>query len=205
MLFGGICFITERTISPLSVEEQVKMVLDAGIGWIQYREKELSRRDIFFQAERLKRLAEGYNAIFIVNDHPDIALAVDSDGVHLGQDDFPLKEAKKIMGTKIVGISTHDLRQARDAELDGAGYIGFGPMFQTSTKDAGSPKGLEYLGEVAESVNIPVVAIGGINLDNLRDVLRAGASAVAVASGILKGDDIYRKAKEFVRIINEPL
>ncbi|VAX34697.1 Thiamin-phosphate pyrophosphorylase [hydrothermal vent metagenome] len=201
MLYGGICFITDSSLSALSVEETVRRVLDAGVRWIQYREKALCRKDIFLQAERLRRLTNDYKAILTVNDHADIALAVDADGVHLGQDDLPLKAARKIMGKKIIGISTHDMNQAKVARRNGADYIGFGPVFQTSTKDAGTPRGLDLLRDVVSSIDIPVVAIGGINLKNLGDVMRHGASAVAVASGILKSPDVCRTARDFVNII----
>jgi thiamine-phosphate diphosphorylase len=139
--------------------------------------------------------------VFLVNDHTDIAIAVNADGVHLGQDDLPLKESRKIMGRKkIIGISTHTVEQAIDAEKDGADYIGFGPVFNTTTKDAGSPKGIDMLHEIKKQVHIPVVAIGGINLENIRSVLDAKADAVAVASAILSGD-IADNTKRFLDII----
>lgn len=205
MLFGGICFITDRGLSSLTVEEQVKVVLDAGVKWIQYREKGLSRREIYLQAERLKALTEEYNAAFTVNDHADIALAVEADGLHLGQDDLPLKYARKIMGGKTIGISTHSMRQAEEAWRGGADYIGFGPIFETSTKDAGEARGVTSLSEIAHFVENPVVAIGGINLGNVGDIFREGASAAALASGILKGGDPHAAAKEFVKIADEAL
>jgi|Deesub1362B_J571_1020462.scaffolds.fasta_scaffold00011_36 thiamine-phosphate pyrophosphorylase len=204
MLFGGICFITDRRLSALSIEDTVKAVLDAGVKWVQYREKELTRREIYLTAERLRRITQEYGAVFIINDHADIALSVGADGVHLGQDDLPLKEARKVMKDKIIGISTHDLEQAKEAEEGGAEYIGFGPVFSTSTKKAaGTPRGIEVLKKVTDAVSIPVVAIGGIKLDNLEEVIKAGAEAVAVASGILTSDNIYRTAREFVKIVNK--
>jgi thiamine-phosphate diphosphorylase len=198
MYFGGICFITDRTISSLPVEEMVKMVLDSGVGFIQYREKELPRREIYFQAEKLRKLTDEYEAVLIINDHADIALAVEADGVHLGQDDLPVKEARTIMGRRIVGISTHDVEQAVQAEQGGADYIGFGPMFHTTTKDAGRPRGTVSLVSVRKAVKIPIVAVGGISLDDLGDVFKSGADAVAVASAILKSGDISSAARKFV-------
>lgn len=204
MLYGGVCFITDSRFRHYTVEETVKMVLDAGIQWIQYREKNLTRREIFYQAERLKRITDDYNAILIINDHADIALSVDAQGVHLGQDDLPLKEARKVMGNRIIGISTHNLKEAEDAQQDGADYIGFGPIFPTTTKEnADIPKGPERLKEIAGRITIPVVAIGGIKLERLEDMFSAGASAVAVASAILASESPYTKAKEFVRIIKK--
>ncbi len=202
MLFGGLCLITDRRLSSLPMEEAVKRALDGGVRWIQYREKELSRREIYFTAERLRKLTEEYGAVFVVNDHLDIAMAVDADGVHLGQDDLLLEGARRVYN-RIIGISTHNTTQARDAEDGGADYIGFGPVFSTTTKEGAlSPRGLERLREVVEAVLVPVVAIGGINLENLSDVLQTGVQAVAVASAILSSPDIYKTSREFVNIIN---
>jgi len=198
MYFGGICFITDRTISSLSAEDQVKKALDAGIQFIQYREKNLTRRDIYYNAETLRAITLEYKATFIINDHADIALAVDAEGVHLGQDDLPLADARKIMGKKIIGISTHDLKQAADAAQGGADYIGFGPVYHTTTKDAGTPRGPEQITLIRKRVRIPIVAIGGIGYENLEEVFTAGADAVAVASAILKKGDPYENAKKFV-------
>jgi thiamine-phosphate pyrophosphorylase len=166
-----------------------RKVLTRGVRWVQFREKERSRHDMYGEAVRLKKLTRDYNAVLIINDFLDIAVCVGAEGVHLGQDDFPLKEARKIVGkNKIIGISTHSLKQAREAEKNGADYIGFGPVFTTSTKDAGKPKGIEMLHEVKKQVSIPVVAIGGIGLGNISSVLQTGIDAVAVASAILTGD-----------------
>ena len=190
MYLGGICFITDRRLCSLSIEEMVNKVIEAGIRWIQYRDKEESRRNIYNNALRLKKITQGSKSILIINDHVDIACAVNADGVHLGQDDLPLIEARKIIGKKIIGISTHSLEQAIEAEKGGADYIGFGPVFYTETKDAGHPKGVEELYNVKKSINIPVVAIGGISLNNVGEVLKTGVDAIAVASAILKGDII---------------
>jgi thiamine-phosphate pyrophosphorylase len=179
----------------------IRPVMNAGVKWIQYRDKERSRREIYEEAVRLRSMIKQSDGIFIVNDHTDIALAVDTDGVHLGQDDLPLKEARKIMGEgKIIGISTHNLEQAETAERDGADYIGFGPVFHTKTKAAGSPKGIDMLREIRKHVHLPVVAIGGINLENVQSVLEAGADAIAVASAILSGN-IGENALKFMNAI----
>jgi len=202
MYLDGICFITDRTIGGLGVEEQVRVVLDAGISFVQYREKNLARREIYFQAESLRKLTAEYGATFIVNDHCDIALAVDADGVHLGQEDLPLAEARKIMGQKIIGISTHSLVEAEAAEQGGADYIGFGPIFHTSTKDAGVPKGVEGIEDIRRHVRVPIVAIGGISHDRVPSIMGAGADAVAVASSILREDDVYTAARRFVETVS---
>jgi thiamine-phosphate pyrophosphorylase len=188
MYLGGLCFITGRKTSQLSCENMALEVLEAGVRWIQYRNKDGSRREIFRESVTLRNITRDFDSMLIINDHADIALAADADGVHLGQDDLPLKEARKIMGRdKIIGISTHSVDEAIDAWRSGADYIGFGPVFHTITKDAGSPKGLSLLGEIRNRVHIPVVAIGGINLNNVRSVFETGVGAIAVSSAILSG------------------
>ena len=202
MYLDGVCFITDSTYCDLPLFDMVNNVLKAGVRWVQYREKDLLRRQIFENALDLRKLTKNYNAILIINDYADIALAVGADGVHLGQDDLPLKEAKKIMGSRIVGISTHDLAQAKEAEFGGADYIGFGPVFHTTTKDAGVPKGVDNIRKIKENVSVPLVAIGGINKDNVASVMSAGADAVAVATAVCKGD-ITANAEKFVRFFNK--
>jgi thiamine-phosphate pyrophosphorylase len=202
MYLGGLNFITDRRACGLSYGDMTQRALKAGVKWIQLRDKERSRREIYEEALSLRAITTEKDAVFVVNDHPDIALAVHADGVHLGQDDLPLKEARKLMGkSQIIGISTHTSAQAKDAERGGADYIGFGPVFFTETKEAGSPTGIEILAEIKKLVDIPVVAIGGITPENLKAVLETGADAVAVASAILCGD-IEGNTERFLDIIN---
>jgi thiamine-phosphate pyrophosphorylase len=199
-VFQGLCLITDRKAGQRTTEEMVQAALKSGARWIQYREKEKTRREIYREALQLRDVTRQFGGLFIVNDHADIALAVDADGVHLGQDDLPLREARKIMGNRIIGISTHSLSEAIGAAEGGADYIGFGPVFPTVTKDAGTPKGAAMLRDIKKEVSIPVVAIGGISLENLPEVLASGADAVAVASAILRGD-ISENVRSFMRII----
>jgi thiamine-phosphate pyrophosphorylase len=200
MYLGGLCFITGCRTSQRSCEDVVLEVLGAGIRWIQYRNKDGARREIFKESVTLRKITRDFQAMLIINDHADIALAADADGVHLGQDDLPLKEARKIMGRdKIIGISTHSIDEAVDAVKAGADYIGFGPVFHTITKDAGTPKGVALLGEIRNKVHIPVVAIGGINLNNVRSVFETGADAIAVSSAILSGK-VAENVERFIDI-----
>ncbi len=200
MYLNGICFITDKSSCRGSIYETVFAVLKAGVRFIQHRQKEGTRREIYDEALKLRKLTRYFNATFIVNDHADIALAVDADGVHLGQEDLPLVEARRIMGKKIIGVSTHEMEQAGAAEAGGADYIGFGPVFETRTKDAGEPRGVDSLRMIAHNVSIPVVAIGGINIDNISSVMRTGAEAVAVASAICSGD-VAENAEKFVSVL----
>jgi thiamine-phosphate pyrophosphorylase len=135
----------------------------------------------------------------IVNDRVDIALACDADGVHLGQEDLPLAIGRKLTGQKIVGISTHDIDQAKEVEQSGADYIGFGPMFGTTTKATGySARGVEMLRQVRAAVKLPIVAIGGINEQNVRQVWQAGADSAAIISDILGADDVAAKVSRIL-------
>lgn len=181
--------LTDTRLAGLTHLQITRQALSAGIKIIQLREKRNTKKEIYCEALRLNALVKKHNASLIINDYIDIALAVDADGVHLGQDDMPLYEARKIMGgKKIIGISTHSLRQAKKAEDEGADYIGFGPVFHTGTKDAGKPRGLNALRKVRENITVPIVAIGGITSENIREVMLSGADAAAIASGILSGD-----------------
>jgi thiamine-phosphate pyrophosphorylase len=152
----------------------------------------------------LARIARQAKACFLVNDHADIAAAVDADGVHLGQDDLPVEFARKLLGkNKLIGISTHSLDEAERAEAAGADYIGFGPLFLTTTKNAGPRQGTKKLSVIKQAVRVPVLAIGGINHTNVRDVIRSGADGVAVIGAILNTANIRASAESMVKIFIE--
>lgn len=201
LFLGGLCLILDSKAAGSSPVEMAAAALDSGIRWLQYRDKDSSRRCIYMEALRLRELTRAAGAVFVVNDYADIAVAVDADGAHLGQDDLPLTEARKIMGSKIIGISTHTLAEAQEAEKGGADYVGFGPVFYTTTKDAGLPTGPEALRDIKRHLKCPVVAIGGITSGNILGVIEAGADAVAVASAILKGN-IQENAGKMITILN---
>lgn len=185
-------------------DEQCRAGLEGGAGVVQLRLKEYSRGRIFEVAERLRAMTRAAGAKFIINDHADIAAAVDADGVHLGQDDLPIGEARKVVGPhRIIGISTHSLEQALSAYRAGADYIGFGPVFPTATKDAGAPRGVDTLREVVASVPIPVVAIGGISRKNITQVMATGACGAAVISDIARSSDMRGAVTETIKIISQ--
>ena len=176
--------------------------LEAGVRLIQYRNKGGSRNEIYKASCELACLVRKARGIFIVNDHADIAKAVDADGVHVGQDDLPIEYGRKIIGKdKLIGVSTHTLEQARTAEAAGADYIGFGPLFPTSTKDAGPPRGTEKLRMVRKAIKLPVLAIGGITLDTLAEAMGAGADGVAVISAVLSVPDPWAAAQKMIERI----
>jgi len=198
---GGLCFITDRGIHSESILEITLEAIQCGIRWVQLRDKKCSRGELYKTAFALRSLTAENNVTLIINDHADVALSVNADGVHLGQDDLPLLEARKIMGDKIIGISTHSLQEALEAQRNGADYIGFGPIFHTETKDAGKPKGIHGIKELKRLIRIPLVAIGGINHENLKKVFQGGADSVAVSSGIVKHPDLSGAATRYIRMI----
>ncbi|GAA0382962.1 thiamine phosphate synthase [Bacillus horti] len=175
----------------------IEQAILGGADIVQLREKNKSKKELLEMAKELKALTAKYNVPFIVNDHMDIALAVDADGIHLGQDDLPLEEARKILGPdKIIGISTHALEEALEAERNGADYIGVGPVFETKSKvDVVDPVGLEYVQEVVANTTIPFVAIGGIKQHNVQQVLDAGAKRICVISAIVGAEDVQEAAR----------
>ncbi len=178
-------------------------ILKGGVKILQYREKKKCAREKFQEAVLLKKLASKYNAIFIVNDDIALALAVDADGVHIGQDDLPLVEVRKIVGeNKIVGISTHSPEEAKKALADGADYIGVGPIFSTETKeDVCAPLGFEYLEYVEKNIEIPYVAIGGIKLHNLDEIMKRGCKRFAIVSEIVGAKNTLEKTLEIAEYI----
>jgi thiamine-phosphate pyrophosphorylase len=174
-------------------------LLAGGVKILQLRAKALSSREFLHLAGEIRIVTRTVNCQLIVNDRVDIALACDADGVHLGQEDIPLHAARKLLGEKIIGISTHNLVQAQDAERGGADYIGFGPMFGTTTKQTGyTARGLAMLGEVRQTVKLPIVAIGGITEANVDQVWQAGADSAAIISDILSADDIAAKIRRLL-------
>jgi len=194
---SGLYVISDTTRSNgRTHEEVVAAAVAGGAKLIQLREKALPARELYPVALRLRELTRKAGALFIINDSVELALVSDADGVHLGQDDMPVEAARKLLGPdRVIGVSTHSLEQALSAEREGADYIGFGPVFPTSTKDAGEAKGLDALREIRSRTKIPIVAIGGIDKGNAGGVIAAGADAVAVISAVTMAEDI-REAVE---------
>lgn len=180
--------VTDVRLSGLSHAEQVAKLGEGGANLIQLREKRLSPREFYDQALEAMRVARLRGVKIIINDRVDVAMAVDADGVHLGQDDFPPQAARRLLGdSAIIGLSTHSVEQAVQATAMGVDYIAIGPIFSTSTKDNTDPiVGLIGLRQVREAVlQTPIVAIGGITSENATEVIQGGADAVAVISALL--------------------
>lgn len=179
--------------------EVLTIAAEAGASLFQYRNKTASMKDAYAEALALRRVAAQVGVIFIVNDRCDLALAVDADGVHLGQGDLPLALARKVMGPdKLIGISTHNPDQVKEATAGKPDYLGFGPIFKPGSKQDHDPLvGLEGLRAIRKLTSLPVFAIGGIQIDQVEAVMHAGADGVAVISAILKAADI----REVVRTV----
>jgi thiamine-phosphate pyrophosphorylase len=195
-----LCVITDPRLAPGKDHVAIaEAALRGGADMIQLRDKAGDLRDLLAQARAIQALCRARGAVFIVNDRVDLALTSGADGAHVGQDDLPAEAARRLLGPgRILGVSTHDLDQVRAAGKDGADYIGFGPMFPTGTKDTGyGPRGLEALREVRAATRLPILAIGGITLENVAGVIRAGATAPAVISAIMVAPDIAAAAAAF--------
>ncbi|AGC49736.1 thiamine phosphate synthase [Lawsonia intracellularis] len=186
-----------------SVIEVVKQLLDAGIRIIQYREKNKSSNSMLKDCITIKKLTEEANACFIVNDHVDIAVLCNADGVHLGQDDLPVDKVRELIGKeKIIGLSTHSPQQAQKAIEMGADYIGVGPLYPTKTKkDVCEPVTISYLDWVVSHIAIPFVAIGGIKQHNIQEVIQHGAKCCALVSEILSAPNIPLRIQELRQAI----
>ena len=179
--------------SPIDAARQA---IEGGADVIQMREKSLSDRELLELAHEYARLCTETGALFIVNDRPDIARLCEADGVHLGQDDLPAAKAREILlPNQLIGISTHRMEQARTAVSDRADYIGVGPVYPTETKGYREGVGTEYVSEVAQGLDVPFVALGGITIERAGNVARAGAPAIAICSAVIAAGDVASAAR----------
>ena len=195
----GYYFITDSGLSLAGNLSDVRSAVTAGVNIVQYREKSGDTGALYEEALRLAEICRGTTTKFIVNDRIDIALAVDADGVHLGQSDMPYDIARRILGPdKIIGITVHSVDEAVKAEREGADYLGVSPIFSTSTKkDAGIPAGLTLISEIRKKSSLPLIAIGGIDLSNAPDVIAAGADMVCAISAVITKPDVAAEIRRF--------
>lgn len=186
------CLTAEKFSLGRSNIDVVREMLDAGIKLIQYREKEKKTGEMYEECLAIRRMTIEAGAAFIVNDDIALALAVEADGVHIGQEDFPVEVVRRLVGDDMtIGLSTHAPEEAQEALRRGADYIGVGPIYRTFTKDdVVDPVGLEYLDYVVENIDLPFVAIGGIKEHNIGDVVKRGAQCVALVTEIVGAEDI---------------
>lgn len=181
----------------------VESAIAGGVGIVQLREKNASAKDFLSLAISLKSVTEKKNIPLLINDRVDVAILADADGVHLGQGDLPADDVRRIIGSeKIIGVSAATVDEAIRAEAMGADYIGCGALFPTSTKDNTRSVNAELLKEICNSVEIPVVGIGGIKLDNIPMLKGTGIAGVAVVSAIMGASDIRKSAEEIKKAVN---
>jgi thiamine-phosphate pyrophosphorylase len=180
-------------------------LLAAGVQLIQLRDKHASSRELYQSAQWLAEYVRAGGGVFIVNDRADVALAVDAGGVHVGQDDLPVESARALVGPgKIIGHSTHVLEQVREADRSTADYIAFGPIFPTTSKEnSDAVVGLDGLREARKATRKPLVAIGGITLENARAVIEAGADSMALIRGLVGAQDVRKRAEKFLEQVAE--
>jgi len=196
--------LISNSIATKSVKEASRLVIDGGADAIQLREKTISDSQFITLAREVRDITTKRESLLIINDRIHIAREVNADGVHLGQQDMCALEARDIIGNeKIIGVSTHSITQAKQAQKDGADYIAIGPIYPTSTKDYEPSVGIEIIREISGAVSIPFIAIGAITLDNLDVVLKAGASRIAVCSAIMGTEDIYSTTRQFKEKLGE--
>ena len=197
-------FVTDSELSKNNIFSDAENAINAGCKIIQYREKNKSTKDMIEEARQLKEICEG-KAILLVDDRADVALVVGADGVHIGQEDIPYETARLLLGmNKIIGLTVHNLEEAIEAEKLGVNYIGLAPIFKTDTKeDAREPIGTKMIETVRKNVSLPIVAVGGINKHNVKDVIDSGADSVVSIYAVLNSDNVYNEVSEFVKIIKE--
>lgn len=182
-----------------TIEEGIK----GGVSVVQIREKTADTLDFYNLALKVKEITTKYDVPLIINDRVDVALAIDADGVHIGQSDMPCDVTRRLVGKdKIVGVSAATIDEAKKAQRDGADYIGTGAVFPTATKDDAPSVTKDELKEIVDSIDIPVVAIGGINLDNASELIDTGIAGLSVVSAIMSSDNPKKSSQDLLNIFN---
>ena len=183
--------------------KSIEAALKGGVTMLQLREKNASGKEFLKKAVRLRELTRKYDVKFIINDRVDIAMLCDADGVHVGQSDIPADKVRQLLGpNKIIGVSARTVEEARTAKENGADYLGVGAMFTTTTKLDAKAVSIEKLMEIKENVNLPIVAIGGLNLNNIEMLKQCNIDGYAVVSAILKAEDIKNECEKWIDTIN---
>lgn len=201
---GKLCVITDTAVQKKFPHVEIaRMAIRGGAKMIQFRDKKMSTAELIETARMLKKICSKAGVLFIVNDRVDVALISGADGVHLGIEDIPISDARKLLGDdKIIGGTAHSLKEAREAEKRGADYIGFGHIFSTGSKiKSTAPVGVEKLKELVRSITIPVFAIGGIGLDNIKQVIETGVHGAAVIGSVVKSTNPVQSTRKLIRII----
>ena len=201
----SIYLVTDRDLmSTETLEEAVEQAIIGGCTLVQLREKDCSSLDFYNNAVKVKGITDKYNVPLLINDRLDIALAIDAAGVHVGQSDLPATVVRKIVGEdKIIGVSTGSLEQALKAQKDGADYIGVGAMYETGTKKDANSTSMEELKKIRENISLPIVVIGGINKERIKDFDGIGIDGLAIVSAIIAQKDIAEATMELKSIFTE--
>ncbi|MCI0331290.1 MAG: thiamine phosphate synthase [candidate division Zixibacteria bacterium] len=199
-----LCLVSDRQfLGGRSLVDVVSQAIRGGVDMVQLREKNLEFRTWLDLAVELARLCRKNKVFFIINDRVDIAVACGADGVHLGQDDFPVAAARKILGKKkIIGKSTHSLAQAKAALKEKVDYLAVGPVFWTLTKKIDRPVGTELVSQVRKLTKKPILAIGGVKPENARSVITAGATGVAAVSALMAAPDVAEASRAFRKVLD---
>lgn len=196
---ASLYLLLTQSLCRLDWETVLRQAMDGGVRVVQVREKHLSDRELLAHARRVRSITAESGTLFILNDRPDIAVLAEADGVHVGQDELSVADARRIVGPeRLVGVSTHTIEQARQAVLDGANYLGVGPTFRSGTKSFDEFAGLDFVRQVAAEIALPSFPIGGIDLTNVAEVVAAGARRVAVSGAICRAERPVAVAAELV-------
>lgn len=195
--------VTDQTWSNnITLKEQVELAIQGGVTFVQLREKKKSKEEIIQIAREIKQITDKYQIPFVINDNVEVALKVDADGVHVGQEDMKAVEARGLLDDKkIIGVSVHTVEEAVEAQKMGANYIGVGAVFPTSTKKNAVKMSNKTLQDICQAVDIPVVAIGGIQTENIMELKESGIDGIAVVSAIFSKKDIKQAAKELREMV----
>lgn len=198
----SLYLVTDRGIlGDRDLFKAVEAAIKGGVTVVQLREKDISSLDFYNIAVKLKELVHQYNVPLIINDRLDIALAVDADGLHIGQSDLPVEVARRLLPGKILGYSVSNVEEARYGQKNGADYLGAGAVYATGSKaDAGNPIGVEMVKKIKQSVALPVVGIGGIGLSNIEEIKTAGIEGVSIISAILGSPDIEETSRRLINL-----
>lgn len=202
--FGLYPVVSEEFCGGRNIIDVIKSIIKGSAKIIQLRQKNQNKKELYNLALKVRKITADHNVKLIINDHIDIALGVNADGVHLGQDDMPCDAAKKIAPNLIIGVSTHNFAEIKKAQADGATYINIGPIFATYTKTLSmKPLGLDYLKKAIKITKIPFTVMGGINKDNIKLVLECGARNIAMVTAITQAANVKKTTNEFVKIIEK--
>jgi thiamine-phosphate pyrophosphorylase len=199
----SLYLVTDKSDDVEKFLKTIEEAINGGVSVVQIREKTADTLEFYNLALKVKKITEKYDVPLIINDRVDVALAVDADGVHVGQSDMPCDVTRALVGPdKIVGVSAATIKEARKAESDGADYIGTGAVFPTATKDDAPKITKNDLKEIVESINIPVVAIGGITLNNAHELNDTGIAGLSVVSAIMSSENPKKSSEELLKIFN---